>query len=145
VFQAVDQLRLVEGAQNHVHAGELPADCLNHGWEIISKNDRRRANADPGCTQKLFPNLRKFPEKRFDEFEKFFAGWRQLERTPFIQGDPQIPFQGVDLRTNGGLLDPVGHVPRRSRNSFELRNVIEEFQLVRIHIDPFYEAPIFIN
>ena len=69
---------------------------------------------------------------------KFRARGGEFEGPAFVEADTEIPLEGVDLRAYRRLLNSVGHLPGRAADALGFCNVIEQLQLVRVHIDWLY-------
>ena len=48
---------------------------------------------------------------------------------------PKVSFQLEELTADGGLLNPIRHLARSSRDPSMPGDMVKEFEVVRVHID----------
>src|SRR5437867_11735726 len=103
---------------------------------MVPKHDRGRPNANlPRLPALQLARHRvEVREKRLDEPKELLAGGRQLEWPPLKQRHPKILFQLPDLSAHRGLLNAVRNIAHRLRYSPMPRHVIEQFQMMNIHL-----------
>lgn len=80
-------------------------------------------------------HVRKAGEKRTHEVVERAPGVREDEGSSREQRHAERFLEGGELGADGGLLDAIRNLAARGGDAFEARDVVEEFEVVDVHID----------
>jgi hypothetical protein len=100
--------------------------------------ERHDRSGDPqgllGSFAYLFLDGIEFTKKGSDEVEEFGASREEFEGPPPEELHSQAGLELEQLAADGGLLDPIGHIAHRFHDAAVSRDIVEELQMVDIHV-----------
>jgi hypothetical protein len=129
-------------AQYQFQFGHSFPQTAQKRWPVFS--EQRSRSGQPKFLSALTPqfigNQFEIFEKRLNEPEEPFTGWRQKKWPSLKQFLAQVFLQLENLATHGRLLDTVRNVMNGSTNSSMLSNKKEELQVMNIHGASTYQS-----
>lgn len=135
VKELVLDLANAGGREGELEARHAGADLLEKEREVVALDNLGRGDAEAvfGTSPDLGAHVAEAAEEGRDEVVKVLALLTELEGSALEERDAEGVFELEDLRTDGGLLDAVGHVPGGGADTAMLGHVEEEFEVVDVH------------